>query len=310
MKKLDFADPPSLNFGTVTVGTSGPPQTVTIQNIGNQALTFTSIGITLDSTDFKLASGTTNACSTSSSLAPGGTCNAGVYCAPENPGPLTGTLTLADNALNATSGAQTISLSCMGQAPALNTFTSISSSQNPSYTNVGVNGVAFTATVTSVQTVNEGTVAFTANGTDITGCAGVAVSNGVAQCTTSFTTEGTYSVEAAYSGYTGATSFGPSSSTLSQTVANKTMVSDNGNMFCNLAGPTTPSTQGAATPYPSEIFVSNLTGNIVSMTVELNGISSSNLPLTDLLLVGPTGAAMVPFGASVTAAQSAQSMSR
>ncbi len=296
VQEVKRSQPPTLSFGTVMEFSDSSTQTVTLENIGNQALTFSSIGISLDSTDFKLASGTTNECSTSSPLQPGAFCNVGVYCAPENPGPLTGTLTLADNALNATSGAQAIPLSCTGQAPALNTSTSISSNQNPSYTNVGVNGVVFTATVTSLQTVNEGTVAFTANGNDISGCAAVTVSNGVAQCSTSFTTEGTYSIEAAYNGYTGTTSFGPSSGTLSQTVANKTEVSDNGNMFCNPAGPTTPDTQGAATPYPSEIFVSNLTGNIVNMTVELNGISSSNLPLTDLLLVGPTGATIVPFG--------------
>ena len=294
--ELQNSQPPSLSFGTVTEGNTSTAQTVSIQNIGNQALTFFSIGITLDNTDFKLALGTTNECSLTSPLAPGGTCNVGVECAPENTGSLSGTLTLADNALNATSGAQAIPLSCMGQSPALNTSTSISSSQNPSYTNGGANSVTFTATVTSSQVVNEGTVAFTANGNDISGCTAVVVSNGVARCTTSFTTEGTYSIEAAYSGYTGATSFGPSSGTLSQTVANKTEVSDNGSMFCNPAGPATPSTQGAATPYPSEIFVSNFTGNIVNMTVELNGISSTNLPLTDLLLVGPTGAAIVPFG--------------
>ncbi len=294
--EVQRSQPPTLAFGTVTDGNTSTAQTVSIQNIGNQALTFTSIGITLDSADFTLASGTPNACPTfPSSLAPGGICNVGVECAPENTGSLSGTLTLADNALNATSGAQAIPLSCMGQSPAVNTSTSISSSQNPSYTNGGANSVTFTATVTSSQVVNEGTVAFTANGNDISGCTAV-VSNGVARCTTSFTTEGTYSIEAAYSGYTGATSFGPSSGTLSQTVANKTEVSDNGSMFCNPAGPATPSTQGAATPYPSEIFVSNFTGNIVNMTVELYGISSSNLPLTDLLLVGPTGATIVPFG--------------
>ncbi len=296
VQEVSRSQPPTLAFGSVTEFAESSTQTVTLQNIGNKALTFTSIGITLDNTDFKLALGTTNECSLTSPLAPGGTCNVGVECAPENTGSLSGTLTLADNALNATSGAQAIPLSCMGQSPALNTSTSISSSQNPSYTNGGANSVTFTATVTSSQVVNEGTVAFTANGNDISGCTAVVVSNGVARCTTSFTTEGTYSIEAAYSGYTGATSFGPSSGTLSQTVANKTEVSDNGNMFCNPAGPATPSTQGAATPYPSEIFVSNFTGNIVNMTVELYGISSSNLPLTDLLLVGPTGATIVPFG--------------
>ena len=68
-----------------------------------------------------------------------------------------------------------------------------------------------------------------------------------------------------------------------------------GNQFCNPGAITIPSTAGAATPYPSNIFVTGLTGNIGAVTVQLNNISSSNIPQTDLLLVGPTGAAIIPF---------------
>ena len=41
--------------------------------------------------------------------------------------------------------------------------------------------------------------------------------------------------------------------------------------------------------------MTGLSGNIGAVTVTLNGISSSNILPTDLLLVGPTGAKIVPF---------------
>jgi hypothetical protein len=42
VKKLDFADPPSLSFASTAVGStsSDSPQTITMTNIGNAALTF------------------------------------------------------------------------------------------------------------------------------------------------------------------------------------------------------------------------------------------------------------------------------
>ena len=58
-----------------------------------------------------------------------------------------------------------------------------------------------------------------------------------------------------------------------------------------------PSTAGAATPYPSNIFVTGLSGNVGAVTVNLNNISSSDIQQTDLLLVGLTGAAIIPFAA-------------
>jgi hypothetical protein len=76
-------------------------------------------------------------------------------------------------------------------------------------------------------------------------------------------------------------------------VNNHTVV--NGNQFCNQGAITIPSTTGAATPYPSNIFVTGLSGNVGAVTVNLNNISSSDIAQTDLLLVGPTGAKIIPF---------------
>jgi len=172
------------------------------------------------------------------------------------------------------------------------TTTSVSSNNNPSFTAPPGNSVTFTATVTSNTTVNEGTVTFSDSANDFT-CSGgntVPVSNGQASCTTSFSTEGSRIVTAAYNG---TVNFQASSGFITQTVNNHTVVT--GNQFCNTGAITVPSTAGAATPYPSNIFVTGLSGNVGAVTVNLNNISSSDIAQTDLLLVGPTGAKIIPF---------------
>jgi hypothetical protein len=172
------------------------------------------------------------------------------------------------------------------------TTTSVSSNNNPSFTTAPGNSVTFTATVTSNTTVNEGTVTFSDPANDFT-CSGgntVPVSNGQATCTTLFGTEGSRNVTATYSG---TVNFQTSSGVITQTVNNHTVVT--GNQFCNQGAISIPNTAGAATPYPSNIFVTGLSGNIGSVTVNLNKVSSSNIQQTDILLVGPTGAQIIPF---------------
>ena len=101
---------PTLSFGSIQVNSTSSPQTVAIQNIGNQPLTFASFAA---STNFVVDSGSTT-CSTSSPLAVGATCNVGVDFSPTTTGPLTGTLTFTDNALNAASATQNVSLQGTG----------------------------------------------------------------------------------------------------------------------------------------------------------------------------------------------------
>ncbi len=113
VQEVQRSQAPTLSFGSITVDTTSSPQTVMVQNIGNQPLAFASFEA---STNFVVDSGTTT-CSTSSPLAVGAACNVGVDFAPATTGPLTGTLTLTDNALNATSATQTVNLSGTGVAP-------------------------------------------------------------------------------------------------------------------------------------------------------------------------------------------------
>ncbi len=174
------------------------------------------------------------------------------------------------------------------------TTTSVASNNNPSFTTTPGNSVTFTATVTSTSTVNEGTVTFTDGINNLT-CSGgnpAAVSNGQAQCTTLFTVEGAHAITATYNG---TVNFVTSNGSVSQVVNNHTVVT--GNQFCNPGPITIPSTPGAATPYPSNVFVTGLSGTVGKVTVALHNISSSDIAQTDMLLVGPTGAAIIPFAA-------------
>ena len=291
VQEVHRSQPPTLVFGSVTEGTGSPAQTVTIQNIGNQPLAFSGIGITLDSADFKAVSAA-NACSTSSPLAPGATCNVGIECAPVHSGSLTGTLTLVDNTLNAVSGAQQVPLTCSGVTPAIATATSLSSSLNPSFASPPNNSVTFTATVTAIgNPVTSGTVSFTDGANTISGCGAVAVSSGQATCTTAFATQGDHQITGSYNGVPNL--YATSSGMIDQEVDNHTVVT--GNHYCNQGAISVPVALGEATPYPSRIFVSGYSGNTNTITVQLNNISSGDLPLMDLLLVGPTGATLVPF---------------
>jgi hypothetical protein len=107
--------PSSITFPGQYVGTSGLPLTVTATNPGNAPLTITSV--TTSSKDF----GVLNACG--GSLAAGSSCAIGVFFDPVGSGPVSGTLTIADNA---SGSPQTISLSGSGQDFS---FTSSSSTQ-------------------------------------------------------------------------------------------------------------------------------------------------------------------------------------
>jgi sugar lactone lactonase YvrE len=107
---IDLADPPPLSFAKTTVGSTSTdsPQFVTVSNIGNAALQFpvpvsgTNPSI---STSFNLAGATT--CPVVGRSDPAGSVDAGTSCvfainfAPVASGPVSGSLLLIDNNLNA-----------------------------------------------------------------------------------------------------------------------------------------------------------------------------------------------------------------
>jgi hypothetical protein len=147
--------------------------------------------------------------------------------------------------------------------------------------------VTFTATVRSDRTpVTTGTVQFSSDGVNIDGPATINGS-GVATVTTSTLAEGTHLIRGTYSGATG---FLTSNGTVSQRVDNATVVTDQ--TYCNpgaIAGPgSVTAFTGPATPYPSNIFVSGLSGAVTKVTAQLLGLSQDAPIDYDIMLAGPT----------------------
>ncbi|HEX2051510.1 MAG TPA: Ig-like domain-containing protein, partial [Actinomycetota bacterium] len=165
-------------------------------------------------------------------------------------------------------------------AAAASTSTAVTSSANPSFTG---DSVTFTAHVTKTSdsaNVTAGTVTFSEGGTTL--AANVPLNaSGRATFSTSALTEGRHTITAAYNG---TSSFATSNGSMSQTVDNRT--TRTGSTFCNTGSVAV--TTGAATPYPSRIFVSEL-GALSKVTVSLKNVTHPFPDDMDVLLVGPGG---------------------
>ena len=177
---IDFAlVPPNMSFASANVGTtsSDSPQTVMITNVGNQPLTAATPGLVVTGPNFVLVagSGTPEDCGTGFSAAPlaaGASCNLNISFEPQAVGALTSAAVFTDNALNASSSSQSITLQgtglpqsqtitfgalsnlMLGSAPF--TLTATASSSLP---------VSFASTTTSVCTVSGTTATLVAAGT-------------------------------------------------------------------------------------------------------------------------------------------------
>jgi sugar lactone lactonase YvrE len=161
---LDYADSSRLTFATPTnVGatdTTDGPQTVTIQNIGNAALTFQP-SVAGDLSNAVLTGSTVSDCSALAGLQlpQGGQCTLGIEFVPSAEGPLTGFVNVVDNALNA-AATQAITLTGSGIAQTLDHFTVTGPTS-------GVVGAPQSITVTAEDVTNHtdtgytGTVHFT-----------------------------------------------------------------------------------------------------------------------------------------------------
>jgi sugar lactone lactonase YvrE len=127
--KLDLADAPSLTFASTAVGStsSDSPQTITVENIGNAALTFPVLsagnnpsiaaGFTFNSTAPSACPLVAAGSQTAGTLAAGTSCQLPVSFTPTTVGTLSGSLALTDSNLNAAApgySVQNISLSGAG----------------------------------------------------------------------------------------------------------------------------------------------------------------------------------------------------
>ncbi len=126
--EMTFSKPQTLNFATPavdgTVDGTDFSEAISILNEGNAPLNLSSVTATTGFTAFA----DLNPCSTTAALAPGGICTVGVAFTPTTSGPITGTLTLADNNLNVASATQQVPLTGTGLPP------------GPTITGVPVNG--------------------------------------------------------------------------------------------------------------------------------------------------------------------------
>ena len=119
----DRKSPPALTFTSTPVGQTSNSQTFNIENDGNSPLTFTGLTISQGFAQQGLGA---NACSASTVLPPGMSCQLQVAMLPTQPGPLTGSIVLTDNQLNLPGTMQTIALSGSATGPplaAMPTFT-------------------------------------------------------------------------------------------------------------------------------------------------------------------------------------------
>ena len=122
--KLSVSTPPSLSFASTNVGSdTDPAQTVTVTNIGNASLTFSSGTNPNYPADFPENGSGTSLCATASPLTQGGSCNVSVNFKPTTTGPLGEDVVLTDNNLNVSGATQSIAVSGTGvtsSAPAIN----------------------------------------------------------------------------------------------------------------------------------------------------------------------------------------------
>ena len=184
------------------------------------------------------------------------------------------------------------------QANAHPTATSVSGSPNPASIASGTTAsVTLTANVSvtdsSGDVVNAGTVTFVDGSTSL---GSSTVTNGVATLSPTLT-EGTHQIVATYSGTNTGTEFGISTGKYNQRVDTATTKPASGSgagpyMYCNSGPITTPglgADAGAASPYPSNIFVTNLPGTVNAVMVQLTGLSTKDQGDLLSLLVGPGG---------------------
>jgi hypothetical protein len=112
------------------------------------------------------------------------------------------------------SGSSTVSQTLVEGTPTAST-TDLSPSTNPSFAEGQVTFTASVSASASTTFTPTGTVTFTSDGTTLSGCGAVGLSNGEAQCTATFATAGSFSIATLYSGDD---NFLPSTTTLTQAV--------------------------------------------------------------------------------------------
>jgi hypothetical protein len=148
------ADPGAVDFGSVTIGKSGAPQTVTVTNDGSGILTFAAGGVSISGDVFGI---TADTCS-GATIAAGGTCTVQVRFSPTAAGVATGQLGFTSDAPGSP---HTVSLSGTGTAPVF------SAAPNP--VSFGDQQVGTSSAPQTVTVTNSGTADLLVTAADLSG---------------------------------------------------------------------------------------------------------------------------------------------
>jgi sugar lactone lactonase YvrE len=255
---------PSLNFGNWNVNATSTPQTATINNSGNAALTFASPDYTAGGTTNAGFAVTNDACSTAGSIVPGGTCAITTTFTPNKAEVnATETLTLNSNAVN---GASVISL--IGTGETVGTTATVITLTAPASGTLSA-GVAatFAAVVTpsSGTTAPTGYVTFYVNGSQSGPQVPLTKSNNLYQVSLTFPNglpAGSVQIVAVYSGDT---NYSGSQASISETVVGLN------------AALTVTATTPYTNPQSANDNPANSTGPAIPLTATL-AVSSNIIP--------------------------------
>ena len=173
--ELNVQTPPTLTFTSTaaTTTSSDSPQTLTLANIGNTALSFpvptTNATNPFPSTSYTVTGGTCPQLTTTSAaagtLAAGTTCTYSVSFTPATVGTMPGTLVISDTNLNASGASQTVTLAGGLSTPVITV--------SPVSAVVDVTPITLTASVAYTGLMPTGTVSFTVNSTSVSAsCSG------------------------------------------------------------------------------------------------------------------------------------------
>jgi hypothetical protein len=209
--EIHRSQPPAVNFPTATgvgsIDIIDGPLTAQVQNVGNEALTFTAISYPAD---FIEASGDPSSCTGTTSLSAGQQCDIPVEFAPEQSGALSESVTLTDNALDVAGTEQSIGVSGNGVAVTGVTHFTLTTTASV------VAGIPFNISITALNSINQtlagydGTVTFTSSDAGFVNPGPVTLKGGVAQIQATLGTGGTQTIAATdteHSSWTGSGSF-------------------------------------------------------------------------------------------------------
>jgi len=178
-------------------------------------------------------------------------------------------------------------LSLTYSAATATTTTLSANAANPAFYANNASSISIQYTATVSPSGATGTVTFTANGSTISGCSGLALSGGVAHCTTSLS-QGNNGIVAQY---TPTGNYGQSSGSITQLVE-VTPANPSGDQWCNNNLLSVPTADNPGLAYPGIIDINNAAYNgktVSNVTVELESVVGVNGLNGQFLLVAPGG---------------------